>query len=66
MVSDTDDLMLITNGGQVIRISVSGISVLGRNTQGVKLIRVDNNERVVSFSPVVEDTGEEEGHAGHA
>lgn len=66
MVSDTDDLMLITNGGQVIRISVSGISVLGRNTQGVKLIRVDNNERVVSFSPVVEETGEEEGHAGHA
>ncbi len=65
MVADNDDLMLITNGGRVIRISVSGISVLGRNTQGVRLIKVEGDEKVVSFAPVLEET-DEEGDAGHA
>ncbi|MCC6277298.1 MAG: DNA gyrase subunit A [Oligoflexia bacterium] len=65
MVNDNDDLMIITDKGQVIRMSVKGISVLGRNTQGVRLIRIDDNEKVVSFSPVMED-GEDEGAAGKA
>lgn len=64
MVADGDDLMIITSKGQVIRMSVSGISVLGRNTQGVRLIRLNADEKVVSFSPVIEE--EDEGNAGHA
>ncbi|MBK9293698.1 MAG: DNA gyrase subunit A [Oligoflexia bacterium] len=64
MVSDSDDLMIITSKGQVIRMSVAGISVIGRNTQGVRLIKVNSDEKVVSFSPVIEE--EDEGDAGHA
>lgn len=55
MLSDEEDLMIITDKGQVIRMSGKDISVLGRNTQGVRLIRVDEEEKVVSFSPVVEE-----------
>ena len=42
MVSDTDDAMLITNKGQAIRIPMKGISVIGRNTMGVTLFKLDN------------------------
>jgi DNA gyrase subunit A len=67
MVNDDDDIMIITSKGQVIRMSVKDISVLGRNTQGVRLIKVNEDEKVVSFSPVVEDQeDEDEGAAGHA
>jgi DNA gyrase subunit A len=64
MVSDKDDLMLITDKGQVIRMSTKDISVLGRNTQGVRLIKTNADEKVVSLAPVMED-GEEE-NAGNA
>ena len=40
-VKDTDELMLITFGGQMVRIPVNGIREAGRNTQGVKLINLD-------------------------
>jgi DNA gyrase subunit A len=66
MVKDEDDLMLITDGGQVIRMPCKNISVLGRNTQGVRLIKVDGTEKVVSLAPVVEDHEEDETSAGHA
>jgi DNA gyrase subunit A len=67
MVKDDDDLMIITSKGQVIRMSVKGISVLGRNTQGVRLIKVNEDEKVVSFSPVVEEQDDDdEVPAGHA
>lgn len=58
-VSDKDDLMIITNAGQVIRTKISGISLLGRNTQGVKLINVKENESVVAVEKIV-DTEEDE------
>ena len=67
MVQDEDDLMIITSKGQVIRMHCKDISVLGRNTQGVRLIKLNEDERVVSFSPVVEDQDDEdETTAGHA
>lgn len=47
-VSEDDDVMLITNKGKIIRQAVKDISVIGRNTQGVRLIGVDNDEAVVS------------------
>ena len=49
LVSEEDEIMLITNGGTLVRTRVNEISVLGRNTQGVTLIRLDNSERLVGF-----------------
>ena len=42
LVSDDDDLMLITDGGKLIRMPVDGIPTIGRNTQGVRLIRLED------------------------
>jgi len=50
MVSDEDDVMLITNGGKVIRTPVKGISVIGRVTQGVRLIDLAEGEQVVAVA----------------
>ncbi|MBL0699873.1 MAG: DNA gyrase subunit A, partial [Desulfosarcina sp.] len=47
LVEDDDDLMLIANSGKLIRMPVQGISVISRNTQGVKLIGIDSKEKVV-------------------
>jgi len=58
-VTEDDHLMLITNGGKIIRQEVKNISIIGRNTQGVRLIDVDENELVVSatiFEPEDEDS----------
>jgi DNA gyrase subunit A len=49
-----DQIMVITNGGQIIRTHVSQIREAGRNTQGVRIIRVVENERVVDVEPVAE------------
>ncbi|MGE3608859.1 MAG: DNA gyrase subunit A [Bacteriovoracaceae bacterium] len=62
-VTDKDDLMIITDKGQVIRTKISGISLLGRNTQGVRLINVKPDEKVVAVEKIVdpdEDTNEGE------
>lgn len=60
-VHETDHLMIITNSGQVIRTRVSEISLVGRNTQGVKLINLNENESVVSVEKIVDpDEGNEE------
>jgi DNA gyrase subunit A len=47
LVEEDDDLMLITNIGKLIRMPIKGISVISRNTQGVKLIGMETSERVV-------------------
>jgi DNA gyrase subunit A len=60
LVSDDEDLMLITDGGKVIRIPIKGIPTLGRNTQGVRLVKVDASENVVA----VETLAEREDEAG--
>jgi DNA gyrase subunit A len=52
-VENSDDLLLVTNAGQVIRTSVEGISVVGRNTQGVRLIRVNDDELVVAVEKII-------------
>jgi DNA gyrase subunit A len=61
-VSPTHELILSTDQGQVIRMKISDISVLGRNTQGVRLINLDDKQEFVKGIAVVEDedkTGEE-------
>jgi DNA gyrase subunit A len=66
-VLDSEQVMLITNGGMLIRMAARGISVLGRNTQGVRLITLETVEeqvvgvaRVAETSPEAEAAGVEE------
>ncbi|MBI5227363.1 DNA gyrase subunit A [Candidatus Micrarchaeota archaeon] len=51
-VDDNDEVMVISSKGQAIRSPVSGISVIGRNTQGVRIIRLDEKEKVAGFAVV--------------
>jgi DNA gyrase subunit A len=59
-VEDSDQIMLVTDGGQLIRTPVAGIRVAGRNTQGVTIFRTGEGERVVSVERI-EDIAEGEG-----
>ena len=54
-VEDTDQIMLVTNGGKLIRCPIEGISVIGRSAQGVTIFRTEPDERVVSAEPVNDD-----------
>ncbi|MBT8351583.1 MAG: DNA gyrase subunit A, partial [Deltaproteobacteria bacterium] len=54
LVEDSDDIMLITDIGKIIRILVSGISVISRNTQGVKLMGMETIEKVTSVARLAE------------
>ena len=58
-VIDTDDLMIITNKGVMIRQSVEHIRTIGRNTQGVKLLRLDDGAQISSITKVMEKEEEE-------
>ena len=62
LVNDDDDLMLVTNTGKLIRMPVSGTSVISRNTQGVRLIVMEPGERVVSAAGLAEKE-DESGHS---
>jgi DNA gyrase subunit A len=62
-VEDSDQIMLVTDGGQLIRTPVEGIRVAGRNTQGVTIFRTREDEKVVSVERI-EDIGEAGGEAG--
>ncbi len=53
-VSDEDETMMVTAEGKIIRVKVKGIPVMGRNTQGVKLIEMDPGDKLVSITKVVE------------
>ena len=56
-VVDSDELMLITNGGKVLRCAVSGISTMGRATQGVRIMNLAADERLVALERLAEETG---------
>ena len=60
-VSDQDDLMVITQRGKVIRMNCGGIRTMGRNTQGVRIMRLDSDGSIAAVTRVVnedEETGE--------
>ncbi len=61
-VVPTDEVMLITRGGIVIRTKVSEISEIGRNTQGVRLINLESGDQLIDVAKVEEkeEEGEEE------
>jgi DNA gyrase subunit A len=54
-VKDQDEVMIITGQGKIIRLRVAGISIIGRNTQGVKLIDLASGEKVVGVAKLMED-----------
>lgn len=61
LVEEDDDLMLMTDTGKLIRIPIKGVSVISRNTQGVKLIGMDQNEKVTSAARLAEkEEGQDE------
>jgi DNA gyrase subunit A len=51
-VEDTNEIMIVTNIGKLIRMKVADISVIGRNTQGVRLVNVAGDEKVVDVSVI--------------
>jgi len=59
-VTDDNDLMLITDQGKILRVSVAGFSIIGRNTQGVRLMVKEENERVVAVARLAEKEEQEE------
>ena len=59
VTDDSNDIMMITDTGTIIRINVKDVSVLGRSTQGVTLIRTNDGGKVVSIELVEPETNEE-------
>ncbi len=60
LVEEENELMLMTNSGKIIRMSIKGISVISRNTQGVKLMGLEAGERVVGAARLAEKEESEE------
>ena len=68
MVTDDDQIMLVTRGGKVIRLRVNEIRVIGRNTQGVHLIDLNEDEKVVGVATLADKDaeGETDGNSSEA
>ncbi|MBU1277326.1 MAG: DNA gyrase subunit A [Proteobacteria bacterium] len=66
VVDDDHEMMLISDQGKIIRMKVGGINVLGRNTQGVKLIGLEPSERLVALARLAESDDSEVAAGGEA
>ena len=68
LVDDSDELMLITDGGTLVRTRTAEISILGRNTQGVRVIRPADNEKVIGLDRIANlaDENEQDGDENEA
>jgi len=67
-VEDTDQIMLVTDAGKLIRTPVDEVRIAGRNTQGVRIFRTDEDEKVVSVERIPEESngnGNGNGEAGN-
>ena len=51
-VDQNDEIMLITDGGTLVRTQVDGVSMVGRNTQGVTMIRLSNGEKLIGIDRI--------------
>jgi DNA gyrase subunit A len=64
-VQDSDDLVVMTTGGILIRQPVKDVRIIGRNTQGVRLIRLEEGDQIADITTVPhedeEDGGEDSG-----
>ena len=59
-VNENDELMFISSSGNLIRTKINSISVIGRNTQGVKLIRLSNDDKLLGMERIINDDDDEE------
>jgi DNA gyrase subunit A len=59
-VTDEDDLIMISENGIVVRIAVGDIRTMGRATQGVRFIRLEEADKLVSIARVVKEEGDED------
>ena len=59
-VIDDDDIMIITNQGVMIRQSVADINTIGRNTQGVRLLKLDDKAMISSITKVLKEDEDED------
>ena len=64
LVHETDEIMLISSDGTIIRLKVSGISILGRATQGVTLMRTSNGNHVVSIARIEAESDDDQDEDG--
>jgi len=55
VVDKSDEIMMISLSGIIIRLNVNGISEMRRNTQGVTLMKIENEDRVVAVAKYVEE-----------
>ncbi len=61
LISEDEDIMIITSNGTIIRVAASDINTIGRNTQGVRIMRIDDSTVCkIAISPKAEDEEEEE------
>ncbi len=60
IVNENDELMLISKSGIIIRTPVKGISVIGRNTQGVKIMNLDENDKLSNVATIINDEDPEQ------
>jgi DNA gyrase subunit A len=63
-VTDEDDLMIINKSGLTIRMAVADLRVMGRATQGVKLINIKDNDSIAAVAKVMSDDDEDENEVG--
>jgi DNA gyrase subunit A len=61
LVTNEDDLMVMTERGMVIRMRCRDIKVISRNTQGVRLVRLEEGDKIARVAPVVQENRDEEG-----
>ncbi len=59
-VVDSDELMISTSAGKIIRIAMKGVAVIGRNTQGVKLMEIAKDEQITGLAPIAEKEDDDE------
>ncbi len=60
-IEDNDQIMLVTNAGKLIRCPIDGVRIAGRNTQGVRIFKTDEAEKVVSVEHIPDDGTDEGG-----
>jgi DNA gyrase subunit A len=57
-VTDEDEIMVTSKEGMMVRIPVKGIRIQGRNTMGVRIMRLNEKDKVVSVAKIMEDNSE--------
>jgi DNA gyrase subunit A len=62
-VEESDQIMLVTDGGKLIRCPVDDVRIAGRNVQGVRIFRTDEDEKVVSVERIPEEANGGNGSA---